>query len=281
MSRARRVAVTGAVLSGLLAATNAAAQDHPVMSAVWPADLVGPAQESWVTDRSTGAAKTYFRLWAASVTASLPKIPIDARFAYPATASIVKATIDSQGRPKALALVRSSGIEAFDAFALQDLRSVGSFAPPPGEVLQGRETIDVVAQFGAMYYRLSDDRKQLIGVPRVVVDAPARPYDAAAWKQFEQTLAARVREVVEREPSKPRTVTDLTLVFEYGDGVISGVKILRATGDPEFGDRVLARARGVAAQLKMPDRSSLSGMALQFHFDPAPSAAAAQASSAT
>lgn len=264
-----RAAVVGAALLALLATTGALAQDHAVMSLVWPTDLVEPTGESWVSDRSDGAAKAWFRRWVRAANVPRPGRPIDARFAYPPTASIVKLTIDAQGRLTALALVRGSGMAPFDDFVLRALEAAGNFLPPPPEVLAGRETVAVVAQFAAGYTAHSEDGRRLFGMPEAVADAPARPYDAVAWKQFEQGLIARVREDLRTLLSPPKTPVDLLLVFEYGDGAISDVKVGRSTADRAFTDLALARARAIAPEFRLPDRSSLSGMGIPLHFEPA------------
>ncbi len=273
MRPVRRAAIAGACVLGAFASMNAPAQDHPVMSAVWPAGLAAPAGESWVFDGSDGAAKAWFRRWVRAANVPRPALPINARFAYPPVSSIVKVTVDGQGRPTALAIVRSSGMAAFDDFVLRSLGAVGNFLPPPAEVLQGRRTVDVVAQFGAGYTAHSEDGRQLFGMPQAVADAPARPYDAAAWRQFEQALISRVREDLGTHLPRQRTPVDLLLLFSYGDGVISDVKIGRSTADAAFNDLALARARTIASGFRLPDRSPLSGLGVPVHVEAAASAA--------
>ncbi len=270
MSPARRAAIVGACLLGLLVTARAPAQDHPVMSAVWPPDLAAPAGETWVSTLSDGPEKAWLRLWVRALNVRRPASPIEARFAYPPTASIVKVTIDAQGRPKALALVRSSGMTAFDDFVLHSLAGIASTLPPPAGILGDRPTVDVVVQFEAGYSTHSEDGQRLFGMPHAIADAPARPYDAAAWRQFEQALTARVREDLRAHLPPPRTPVDLLLMFSYGDGVIDSVKIGRSTADPAFDELALARARAVAAEFKLPDRNPI-GLGIPLHFDAAAS----------
>ena len=71
----RRAITVGAFLAALLASSGAPAQDHQVMSIVWPPDLAAPAGESWVSHRSEGAAKAWFRRWVQALNVRRPANP--------------------------------------------------------------------------------------------------------------------------------------------------------------------------------------------------------------
>ena len=273
------VATATAWVLALAGAAPAMAQEHPVQSMFWPADLVEPAGEAWISDRSVGPAKQYFRQWARRVNSSAPTAGIEASSACPPEAAIIKMTIAANGQAQATTVLRSSGLPRFDAFTLANVASLGPFPVPPAELLLGRETITVVGLFSAAYTGRASEGSVFLGFSHVNVDAPLAPFDPAVWKRFDATFEAALRQDLARTLPKPRMPVDLTIFFEFVDeDGIDATKVFRGDNDPRFRDLALARAHEVAMQFKTPGRHVLQGFALHFHFDGARPATPASAS---
>ncbi len=281
LARIAVVTATGCLLA-LAGARPGVAQEHPVQSMFWPADLAEPAGETWISDRSTGPAKQYFRQWARRVNSAASKTDVEESSAFPPNATIIEMAIDANGRARDVTILRSSGFPKFDAFILNDVASTGPFPAPSAELLQGHATVTVVGLFSAAYTGKANGGSMFVGFSHVNVDAPLAPFDPAVWKRFDARFEAALREDLARTLPKPRMPVDLTIFFEYVDeDGIDATKVSRGDNDTPFRDLALARAHEVAMHFKTPGRHVLQGFALHFHFDGVQPAARAPAVSAS
>ena len=271
-----RSILAAALTAGLLAAAPAFAQEHPVQSTVWPADLVPPPGEAWIGPRSVGPAKDYFRQWTARVNSAPAQVDVPQRFAWPGASTIVETSVAADGRVQSVALLRSSGIPQFDEFVLQGVREADPFPAPPADVLGGRAAVKVVALFGAAYFGKTADGTMLRGVPHAANDVLQRTPDAKAWSSFYARFLPALQDDLLKHVPRPHAPASVAVFLETADGRIQATDI-KGSAAPEFKSALLARARSFAARYETPGDRDVMPVVLPIHFDASPAPASASA----
>ncbi len=251
------------------AAVAAPAQEHPMQSSVWPADLAPPAGQAWITPRSSGAAKAYFRQWTARVNSAPAPANIPRDAAWPTDPAIVETLIAADGSLQRTAILRSSGLPRFDAFVLQGIRASAPFPRPPAEVLNGREAVQVVALLAAAYSGSHNDGATLQGVPHAPNDVLLAPYDAKAWKAFYAAFVPAFQDDLKRNLPPPAAPVSVAIALETADGRIDATSV-KGSADPAFAAAVLARARVFAATYRTPGERDVMPLLVPVRFEAAP-----------
>ena len=250
------------------------AQEHPVQSLVWPADLAAPVGETWISPRSVGPAKDYFRAWAAQVNATAPTVDVDVKSAWPTESTIIETVVTRDGRLRSARVLRSSGIARFDAFVMEGVRASAAFPPPPVELMQGRDTVSVIGLFGATYAPKPGTETMLRGTPHASEVVLLQPHDAKAWQSFyAEFLPALQKNLVLGVP-KPHAAVRLTIFLETSDSRIQATQV-QGKADQAFKDAVLAHARAFASDYRTPGDRDVAPMIVTVSFDAARSSSQA------